>query len=159
MTLDRLAVDSSAAVDYFDPTRHTPPAIDQADELVLPLPVLGELRFGALNASAEWRPRMLETLDAFVERCEVLLPDLQTADVYARVRASIRFPVTMSRRREEIPFARRNEIKRRFSEKGKRENSGFFSSAAAADAAADIRKSAPRTGAVKGALRAPRSGL
>jgi tRNA(fMet)-specific endonuclease VapC len=100
MTLDRLAVDSSAAVDYFDPTRHTPPAIDQADQLVLPLPVLGELRFGALNASAEWRPRMLETLDAFVERCEVLLPDLQTADVYARVRASIRFPVTMSRRRE-----------------------------------------------------------
>lgn len=100
MTLERLAVDSSAAVDYFDPARPVPPAIDQADQLFLPLPVLGELRFGALNASAEWRPRMLETLDAFVKRCEVLLPDLQTADAYARVRASIRFPVTMSRRRE-----------------------------------------------------------
>ena len=49
MRTERLVVDAVAAVDYLNPARIAPPAFEEVNQLVLPLPVLGELRFRALK--------------------------------------------------------------------------------------------------------------
>jgi len=86
MKIERLVVDAVAAVDYLNPARLTPPAFDDVHLLILPLPVLGELRFGALNAVPAWRDAVTRQLEEFVSRCELLLPTAETADFYARIR-------------------------------------------------------------------------
>jgi predicted nucleic acid-binding protein len=44
-----IAVDTSAAIDYLR-SRPAPPQIDQATQVFVPLPVIGELFYGALGA-------------------------------------------------------------------------------------------------------------
>ena len=96
--IEELALDSSAAVEIFG---NRPPAIlEQAKRIALPLPVVGELRFGAANAAEAWRERLVAGVDQLVARSRVLLADLQTADIYATVRLQIPFPPNMTRRRE-----------------------------------------------------------
>lgn len=89
-----------AAVDYLNPARPTPPHFDRVSQLVLPLPVLGELRFGALNAALNWRQIVTDQLEDFVSRCELLLPTSETADFYARVRGQKTFPPNISGKRQ-----------------------------------------------------------
>jgi tRNA(fMet)-specific endonuclease VapC len=100
MSLEKLVIDSSAAIDYFDPRLPGPQAMEDASSLFLPLPVLGELEFGVLNASPGRRPDAAQKLDDLVDRCRLLLPDRGTATFYARIRVNVRFPPNMSRRRE-----------------------------------------------------------
>jgi tRNA(fMet)-specific endonuclease VapC len=100
MKTERLVVDAVAAVDYLNPARPTPPYFDRVNHLVLPLPVLGELRFGALNAAPNWRQIVTDQLEDFVSRCELLLPTAETADFYARVRAQKTFPPNISGKRQ-----------------------------------------------------------
>jgi len=49
--MNRFAVDTSAAVDYLRPNRTSPPALLNAEEVFLPLPVIGELYAGAFNST------------------------------------------------------------------------------------------------------------
>jgi tRNA(fMet)-specific endonuclease VapC len=100
MRIDRLVVDAVAAVDFLSPARQTPPAFDLTDQLVLPLPVLGELRFGALNAAPSWQDSVTERLDELLSRCELLLPTAETAGFYARVRSQKTFPPNISSKRQ-----------------------------------------------------------
>lgn len=74
--------------------------MEEAGELFLPLPVLGELKFGVLNSPPKSRPLQAETLSRLRERCSLLLPDEATADLYAETRRQVAFPPTISRRRE-----------------------------------------------------------
>jgi tRNA(fMet)-specific endonuclease VapC len=92
--------DAVAAVDYLNPGRITPPDFEKVNHLVLPLPVLGELRFGALNAAPNWRQIVTDQLEDFVSRCDLLLPTAETADFYARVRSQKTFPPNISSRRQ-----------------------------------------------------------
>lgn len=100
MMSESLAIDSSAAVDFFDPQSPSPAPMEQTNNLFLPLPVLGELEFGVLNSSPERRPLASKKFNELVERCHLLLPDRATATFYAAVRLNVHFPPSMSRRRE-----------------------------------------------------------
>lgn len=97
---DQICLDSSAAIDLLDQARSNHPYLETASVVFLPLPVLGELRFGALNAAAQWQRLMQERLEALLDAVTVLLPDIETAEHYANVRKQIAFPQNISRRRE-----------------------------------------------------------
>ena len=84
--IDRLAVDTNAAVDFIRPTRMSPPPLREAREIVLPVSVLGEL-----FAGAEQSKRVTENLaivEELVQKWTVLNPDAGTARVYGRLRRS-----------------------------------------------------------------------
>jgi tRNA(fMet)-specific endonuclease VapC len=100
MSPEALAIDSSAAVDFLNPNRPTPEPIEQADRLFLPLQALGELRYGVLKASPQWRAVENERVESLAARCSLLLPDASTASFYARVRLNFSDLAGVSRRRE-----------------------------------------------------------
>ena len=58
------------------------------DEIYLPVPVVGELRFGALNS--QHQTENMERIEKLVRRCEVLPIDEQTTSVYARIRRDLK---------------------------------------------------------------------
>lgn len=97
---DRICVDTSAAVELLDSSKPHHRSVQKASVVFLPLPVLGELRFGVLNAPPEWRELMSEELEELLRVVTPLLPDLDTVEHYANVRRQIAFPSNMSRRRE-----------------------------------------------------------
>ena len=82
-----LAIDTNATVDYIREDRRSPPQIDAARRVFVPLTVIGELFFGASRSD---RPvanfSIIETtLD---ERWNALLSDVQTARIYGEIRAA-----------------------------------------------------------------------
>jgi predicted nucleic acid-binding protein len=99
-TSDLICVDTSAAIELLDPRIPQHRSIQKATMVFVPLPVLGELRFGVLNAPLEWRQLMSERLEGLLRGVTPLLPDLDTVEHYANVRKQIAFPSNMSRRRE-----------------------------------------------------------
>lgn len=101
MTFERLAIDATAAVDFLRQTRTSAGVMQQAKALFLPLPVVGELHYGAYNAAESWRDIMIDQLDRFLVQCSVLTPDLETARIYGRLRVAVPFPPVISRRSQE----------------------------------------------------------
>lgn len=78
-----IAVDTSAAIDYLR-SRPAPPQIDRATQVFVPLPVIGELFYGALGArDPETEVAAVERL---IRRWTVLYPDATTARTYADIR-------------------------------------------------------------------------
>jgi tRNA(fMet)-specific endonuclease VapC len=57
-------------------------------EFLLPVPVVGELRYGALNSSRV--EENLAEVERLVERCRILDITAATADVYARLRLDLK---------------------------------------------------------------------
>lgn len=100
MPLAKLAIDASAAVDLFNPNRPTPLPLETAESLFLPLPVLGELLFGVLKSSPEWRDLNRGAVEQLALRSELLLPDAATAEHYARIRAEKPLSTNISQRRQ-----------------------------------------------------------
>jgi tRNA(fMet)-specific endonuclease VapC len=84
----RIVLDTNAAIAVLNDSGGAGTWIRRYTELFLPVPAIGELRFGALKSqrSAE-NLRRIETL---VSRCTVLEVGLQTAEVYARLRLDLR---------------------------------------------------------------------
>lgn len=83
-----LAVDSSAVIVWFRSGNLEPLALHRAQQVAVPLPVVGELYTGVY--SSRKRDSHLELLDSFVGRHEILVPDLETARMYGRIRAQQR---------------------------------------------------------------------
>lgn len=84
---ERVALDTSVAIDVLAATADARLLTSVSDHL-LPAPVVGELRYGALNSR-----KALENLakvDALVTRCVVLNVTVATAEVYARLRLALR---------------------------------------------------------------------
>jgi len=100
MPLASLASDASAAVDLFNPNRPTPPPLETAGSLFLPLPILGELLFGVLKSSPEWRDLNRSAVQRLAEKSVLLLPDIRMAEEYARIRTEKPLAPDISRRRE-----------------------------------------------------------
>jgi predicted nucleic acid-binding protein len=76
-----LALDTNAAIGLLNDAHGMAGWIRDADRLLLPVPVVGELRFGALNSS---RPEEnLTRVQALTDRCGVLASTSTTAEVYA----------------------------------------------------------------------------
>lgn len=82
----RLAVDTSAIIDYIRPDRDYPPQFDTAEEIVVPLTVIGELYYGASRSTRPDHQRKI--VEYVIHRWQVLLPDVETARVYGDIRAA-----------------------------------------------------------------------
>lgn len=85
--IPRLVLDTSAAVDYLRKSRNSPPQVDAAEEVLLPLTVVGELFYGA-ERSDEPRHNQSAIHDLLATAWTPLLPDVTTAVIYGEVRAS-----------------------------------------------------------------------
>jgi predicted nucleic acid-binding protein len=84
---DRVALDTSVAIDVL---------ANQADDLLsrditehlLPVPVVGELRYGAINPRKP--TENLAKVVGLVARCQILNVTATTAEVYARLRLDLK---------------------------------------------------------------------
>jgi tRNA(fMet)-specific endonuclease VapC len=82
---DRIAVDTNAVVEYLRLEREYPPQLDDANEVLLPLTVIGELFYGA---SLSDRPDYHRgTIGRIIRRWQPLAPDIETARIYGSLRA------------------------------------------------------------------------
>lgn len=83
--IPRLALDTSAAVDYLRDDRQFPPQLDEAVKVLVPLMVIGELLFGAGRSN---RPQVnLSTIHELISSSWIpLLPDIGTAVIYGQIR-------------------------------------------------------------------------
>ena len=82
----RLAVDTSAIIDYIRVDRDYPPQLDTAAEIFVPLTVIGELYYGASRSTRPDHQRQI--VEYILHRWKLLLPDVDTARVYGDVRAA-----------------------------------------------------------------------
>lgn len=86
MSGNSVALDTSVAIDVLADRAKS--LRSQSVEFLLPVPVVGELQYGALNSRrAEQNVAEVERL---VARCRVLEVTRVTADVYARLRLDLK---------------------------------------------------------------------
>lgn len=84
---DRVALDTSVAIDVLAAAVDVR-LLSSVSEHLLPAPVVGELRYGALNAQKA--DQNLAKVEALVTRCVVLNVTAATAQVYAEMRLALR---------------------------------------------------------------------
>ncbi len=84
---DRVALDTSVAIDVLA-AKADALLLSSVSAHLLPAPVVGELRYGALNSRKA--PENLAKVEALVSRCVVLNVTVATAEVYARLRLDLR---------------------------------------------------------------------
>jgi tRNA(fMet)-specific endonuclease VapC len=85
---DRIALDANAAIAILNDSGGFGVWIRNFRELFLPVPAIGELRFGALKSSRS--VDNLRRIDELVSRCQVLDVRLRTTESYARLRLGLR---------------------------------------------------------------------
>lgn len=84
----RLAVDTNAVIAYREGVDEVCALIDEADAIILPVTVLGELLYGALNsAKAEMNVKIIQEFAAYSLIMQV---DEAVAACYARVRSNLK---------------------------------------------------------------------
>jgi tRNA(fMet)-specific endonuclease VapC len=84
----RVGLDSDVAIALLNDAPGVWTQIQNFDEIYLPVPTIGELRFGALNSG---RPEEnLRKIDFLIARCQVLDVRLSTTEVYARIRLGLK---------------------------------------------------------------------
>ena len=84
----RVALDTDVAVAILNEARGAWERIQSFDEIYLPVPAVGELRFGALNSGRS--EKNLHKINFFLERCRILDVRLSTTEAYARVRLALK---------------------------------------------------------------------
>ena len=85
---DRIALDTSEAIAVSNDAGDAGQWIAEFPVVHLPVPVVGELRFGAMNSQRA--NENVERVEALVKRCRVLDADVTTAEVYASVRLRLK---------------------------------------------------------------------
>src|SRR5258707_753022 len=80
-------LDTSVVVDYFRQDPDLQEKIDQADDVYLPLVVLGELLYGAYKSKQ--KDKTLAQVKSFLSGCILLLPDEATAQLYGQIQAEL----------------------------------------------------------------------
>jgi tRNA(fMet)-specific endonuclease VapC len=88
VTGNPIALDTNRAIAILNGTPNAAAWISKFPELCLPVPVIGELRFGAANSGRA--AANLEAVDRLVQRCRVLPADASTAVVYADLRLRLK---------------------------------------------------------------------
>ena len=84
---ERMALDSSAVILYFRGQPAARELFSQANELYLPLTTLGELYLGVERAEQKIKRR--HEVDELLALTNVLHPNLQTAQTYAKIKARL----------------------------------------------------------------------
>lgn len=87
MTGASVALDTSAAIALMKSQGETL-AASPAAEMLLPVPVIGELRYGALNSTRS--TENLAIVERLVSRCRALAITATTAATYARLRVRLK---------------------------------------------------------------------
>jgi len=100
--IERLALDSDAAVDFIRNDRLSPPPINQVEQIALPLTVLGELFQGAESSARPDRNRA--AIEILIKRWQLLLPTIETARLYGRIRAAV------FQRTDNLSVSKRNDL-------------------------------------------------
>jgi tRNA(fMet)-specific endonuclease VapC len=97
---ERLAVDTNAVIASLraHPERRAP--LDADAEIVIPLPVLGELYVGAFTSAM--REANLRLIAGILAEASVLHPDEDTARLYGQLRARLRL--------KDIGASKRNDV-------------------------------------------------
>ena len=85
---NKLALDTNAAVRLLNGEGGFKELIVQVDAIFLPLPVIGELRYGALGSVR--RRENFDRIARLIESCVVLPIDLGTVTHYAEIRHRLR---------------------------------------------------------------------
>jgi len=88
MTGNRLALDTNAAIAVLNAANRSSMPIQRHNTWVMPVQVVGELRFGALKSSRT--QENLAKVNALVDSCSVLDTTTGTATAYAGVRQQLR---------------------------------------------------------------------
>jgi len=83
-----IALDTNCAIAVLAGTGAAITTIGSFGEPCLPVPVLGELRYGALNS--ERSATNLAAVEAMAGRCRILTADRRTAEIYAEVRLALK---------------------------------------------------------------------
>lgn len=89
--IERLAVDTNAVIGWLRTETSDRPPLRSARQIVVPLPVLGELYTGAF--SSQRREENLSAIGAVLAKHAVTLPDEETARIYGELRARLRLQV------------------------------------------------------------------
>lgn len=84
---DRVALDTSVAIDVLA-ARADVALLSNVREHLLPAPVVGELRYGALNSQKA--AENLAKVEGLITRCVVLSVTVHTAKVYAELRLALK---------------------------------------------------------------------
>lgn len=91
----RLAADTNALIAFLRRSPTRPPQLTDASEVLLPLPVLGELYAGVYGST-----RIAENLadvESLVRKRAILTPDVATARIYGQLRGNVDVTVSPSR--------------------------------------------------------------
>lgn len=88
MNGDQVALDTNEAIAVLNDSDHAGRWIAGFARVHLPVPVIGELRYGAMNSRRPTENR--QRVDALVASCRALSADLATADTYAAVRMQLK---------------------------------------------------------------------
>jgi tRNA(fMet)-specific endonuclease VapC len=84
---DRVALDTSVAIDVLA-AKADVRLLSSVSQALLPAPVVGELRYGALNSRKA--AENLARVEALITRCVVLSVTVDTAKVYAELRLALK---------------------------------------------------------------------
>ncbi len=84
----KIALDTNAVIAYLGGNSQVVSLIEEADIIILPVIVLGELIYGALNSTKIKKNE--QALQHFVEYCHVVPLDDTVASRYARVRLKLK---------------------------------------------------------------------
>lgn len=88
MVADRLAIDCNAFIAYRAGDNNVREAIEQSKLLFLPMPVIGELLYGAMNSMR--REDNIRAVNEFAEQCMPIYVDEAVAGRYASVRLQLK---------------------------------------------------------------------
>jgi len=85
---NRIALDTAPAIGVLNAAMDLPDWLTPHAEVYLPVPVVAELRFGALNSQRA--AQNIQRVDQLVSKCVVLPINTSTAEVYAKVRLQLK---------------------------------------------------------------------
>jgi tRNA(fMet)-specific endonuclease VapC len=85
---NNVALDTNQAIAVLNDTDDAGEWVGGYDAVILPVPVIGELRFGALNSTKV--SQNLERIEGFVQQCNVLPADPISAIRYAEIRHKLK---------------------------------------------------------------------
>lgn len=84
----KVALDTNIAIAVLNGERVVADKLQNAGRILLPLPVVGELLFGALNSQ---RPEAnLSRIQQLIQRSTILQMESETASLYAKTRISLK---------------------------------------------------------------------
>jgi tRNA(fMet)-specific endonuclease VapC len=85
---NKIALDTNQAIAVLNATGDVAKKFQNYDEICLPVPVVGELRFGALNS--QHVTENISRIEFLVSHCAVLDINIRTSEIYSRIRMELK---------------------------------------------------------------------